>query len=99
MQSKSGLYRYTILVQIFAGEIFGYVIVRIKMSFKTIIYSFHQTQHECESIVITEGLHWQLFEAASQEAPASHTLSASGLSVGRSHLDPCTVQQEHSEGE
>ena len=37
------------------------------------------------NVPLIEGFHYQLSEAESQEAPASHTLSASGLNAGRSH--------------
>lgn len=72
------------------------VTVRLVMWFKTTIPIFQHATHRCGPVSkeFTGGRRLRLCEAAAQEAPASHTLSASGLSAGRSRWGQCTEQQE-----
>lgn len=53
----------------------------------SIIPSVHHSPEECgaKDLPITEELHGQSPEGPLKEIPAFHTLSASGLSAGRSH--------------
>lgn len=69
------------------AKINGYVTVRLTMWFKTTIPVLHRATHRCGLLttLVTDGLHQQLSEALSQEAPASHTPSASGLSAEQFH--------------
>lgn len=78
----------TFPVQIIEGKINGYVTLRLQMYCNTSIILRHRGTSTwtllVSGILLTKGLHWQS-EAASQEVPASHILSASRLNVGRSH--------------
>ena len=71
------------------------VTVRLVMWCKTTIPIVQHATHRCGPVSkeFTGGRRSQC-EAAARAAPASHTLSASGLSAGRSRWGRCAEQQE-----